>query len=112
MHRFAIRPAAIALYGATALALSAAAPAATAAPARAITAVYACDDGSTLRARFAGSSARVTLPGRARRQVDLPQQRSGSGFIYATPRYELRGKGDDVTWTVGRRAPLRCSVKR
>ncbi|MBN8747685.1 Membrane-bound lysozyme-inhibitor of c-type lysozyme [Xylophilus ampelinus] len=112
MHRVAICPAAIALYGATASALSAAAPLATAAPAKAITAVYACDDGSTLRVRFAGNIARVTLPGRPRMQVDLLQQRSGSGFIYATPRYELRGKGDDGTWTVGSRAPLHCSVKR
>ena len=35
-----------------------------------------------------------------------------SGIWYSTPQYELRGKGDEAEWTVGRRVPTRCKVKR
>ena len=75
-----------------------------------ISAVYRCDDGSLLRVRFAGQAAQVTLPNRTR--LRLPQQRSGSGFRYASARHELIGKGDEVMWTAARRAPLQCSVRR
>lgn len=71
---------------------------------------YGCDDGSALRVQFEADAALVTLPdGNALR---LPQQPVASGIWYATPQYTLRGKGDEATWTVGRRTPLACRVQR
>lgn len=72
--------------------------------------VYSCEDGLTLRVRFARDGAHVTLP--SGEQLLLPQQPAGSGTSYATPRHELRGKGEDATWTVGRRVPIGCRVQR
>ncbi len=74
------------------------------------TVTYACDDGGTLRVRFEPDAARVTLADGT--ELRLPQQRVASGLWYATPQHELRGKGDDATWTVGRRAPAQCRVRR
>lgn len=71
---------------------------------------YTCDDGSALRVQFEADAALVTLPdGNALR---LPQQPAASGIWYATPQYTLRGKGDEATWTIGRRTPLACRVQR
>ena len=70
---------------------------------------YICDDGSTLVVRFEPELARVTLP--AGEEVVLPQQQAGPGVWYAGPRHELRGKDREATWTMGRRAPVQCSVR-
>ena len=71
---------------------------------------YTCSDGSALRVRFEAEAAVVTLPDGT--ELRLPQQRAASGMWYATPQHELRGKGDEATWTVGRRAPASCTVRR
>jgi membrane-bound inhibitor of C-type lysozyme len=72
--------------------------------------VYSCDDGSVLRAQFGAEVVVITLAdGTA---LSLPQQRVASGIWYATPQYTLRGKGDEATWTVGRRTPVACQVRR
>lgn len=70
---------------------------------------YICDDGSTLVVRFEPELARVSLPGGD--EVVLPQQQAGSGIWYAGPRHELRGKGGEATWTMGRRVPVVCRVR-
>ncbi|MFZ4285898.1 MliC family protein [Variovorax sp. HJSM1_2] len=71
---------------------------------------YVCDDGSVLRVQFEADAALVSLPdGNVMR---LPQQPAASGTWYATPQYTLRGKGDEASWTVGRRTPLACRVER
>ena len=72
--------------------------------------VYACEDGSVLTVRFVPDAAYVTAVGG--QELYLPQFASGSGFWYGTAQYELRGKGDEVTWTVARRVPTSCSVRR
>jgi membrane-bound inhibitor of C-type lysozyme len=69
-------------------------------------ALYSCDDGTQFSASFPGNAALVTL--QDHQTVTLPQQRSGSGFWYSSGRYELRGKGKEATWTVGRRTPVHC----
>jgi len=76
------------------------------------TVAYACDDGTVLRVRFDNEDglAEVTLPDGG--QLRLPQQRAASGIWYATPQHELRGKGDEARWTVGRRVPVACRVQR
>ena len=72
--------------------------------------VYACSDGSTLRVTFVEGAAQVTPADGT--LLRLPQQRVASGMWYATARHELRGKGDEATWTVARQAPVNCRVKR
>lgn len=73
--------------------------------------VYSCDEGRmTLRVRFTHDAAYVTLP--SGEEVVLPQQPAASGMAYGTPQNELRGKGDEATWTTGRRVPIACRVLR
>ena len=71
---------------------------------------FICDDGSTFAVRFEPDLARVSLPGGE--EVALPRQQAGSGIWYAGPRHELRGKGGQATWTIGRRAPVECRADR
>jgi len=69
-------------------------------------ALYTCADGTRFSVSFPENEALITL--KDQQTVILPQQRSGSGFRYASAHYELRGKGKQATWTVGRRAPTAC----
>lgn len=85
-----------------------AAPGPATPPARNV--AYACEDGTVLRVRYVSEGARVTLPDG--QEVLLPQQPTASGTWYATAQHTLRGKGDEATWTVGRRVPTNCRVQR
>jgi len=69
---------------------------------------FACDNGSALDVVFAGDQATVTPAGGE--PVVLPQAMAADGFLYATPQHSLRGKGDEVTWTVGKMVPTSCKV--
>lgn len=69
---------------------------------------YTCTDGSEFWASFPQGEALITFQGKE--PLVLPQQRSGSGFWYSSGRYELRGKGKQATWTVGRRVPTTCNA--
>ncbi|MBF8223140.1 MliC family protein [Halomonas sp. 328] len=70
---------------------------------------YRCDDGSEFHIVFDDEVARLTQGGET---YVLPTQRPASGMWYATPTHEFRGKGEEATWTVGRRAPSQCRVVR
>lgn len=70
---------------------------------------FACDGGPPITVIFEGNSATVTPEGGE--PVTLPQAPSGSGFLYMTPQHSLRGKGDEVTWTIGRMVPMQCKVE-
>jgi len=72
--------------------------------------VYACEDGSVLTVRFVPDAAYVTAVGG--QELYLPQFPAASGIWYGSPHYELRGKGDEATWTVARRVPTACRVRR
>ena len=72
--------------------------------------VYACDDGQTLRVLFSDQNARVTLP--SKQEVVLPLQPAASGIAYGTPQHQLRGKGDEATWTEGKRVAVMCHVAK
>lgn len=74
------------------------------------TASYACDDGTTLNVRYVQDAAYVT-PGDGA-ELMLPQERAASGVWYRTPQHEWRGKGEEMTWTVGRRVPVACRLRR
>lgn len=97
-----------ALCAAVLLALSGLAAAAEppASPARVVN--YQCDQWPQLQVSYAadGSQASVALP--SGKALLLPAKQVTSGFLYATPQHSLRGKGDEVTFTIGRRMPMHC----
>lgn len=69
---------------------------------------YVCEDGSTLSVRFEPEAAIVTLENGT--ELNLPQQRAASGMWYSSGTHELRGKGDEATWGIGRRVPVQCKA--
>jgi membrane-bound inhibitor of C-type lysozyme len=69
-------------------------------------ATYRCEDGSHFFVRFSGDAAEVTLSNGTK--LSLPQQRAASGIWYSSGRYDLRGKGREAIWTVGRKVPVKC----
>ena len=77
-------------------------------PTRRIETAFTCDDGSALSVVYAGDTATVTA---RQGTFVLPQQPSGSGFLYSNGRYSLRGQGDEARWEVGRMAPILCKVR-
>ena len=80
-------------------------PAAPASGERAYT--FSCDNGECIQVRFSRARSLATLV-RGGESVELPQQASGSGFIYGNGRTTLRGKGDELILEVGKMAPIRC----
>lgn len=80
-------------------------------PADAISVDFACTNGETLSVRYQRDPdvAILTRNGVA---IELPQQRSGSGFIYSNGPNTIRGKGDDLTVEIGRMVPLHCTAIR
>src|SRR4051812_19480394 len=95
----------------TSLATSALLLAATtdAAGAKPIKAKYVCNKGQSLKVVFQGSKAIVTPKGGE--TITLRQGMAADGFLYSKGRYSLRGRGDDATWTTGRRKPLACHAR-
>lgn len=71
---------------------------------------YACSGGEGLAVEFSVDRASVRVVPVNGTAIVLPSQPAGSGFRYADARHALRGKGAEATWTIGRRAPLRCRV--
>lgn len=67
---------------------------------------YACDDGTALTVAFSEAKAEVTIPDGSK--ISLPQQQAASGFWYSDGRYELRGKGEELQFAIGRMAPVTC----
>jgi membrane-bound inhibitor of C-type lysozyme len=70
---------------------------------------YACEGGPDLTVVYAENVARVVQPDGS--TVDLPQQVTGSGFSYGTPMQSIRGKGTELTYTIGRMVPRQCREK-
>lgn len=81
---------------------------ATAAPGGDRRVTYACDRGPGLTVVYTEGAARIE--GADGQAIVLPQRPSGSGFWYETPTHSLRGKGDEVTYTVGRMVPMTCKA--
>lgn len=69
---------------------------------------YLCTDRSALRVTYHKERALVLLADGY--SVDLPQQRTGSGFQYADERHDLRGKGQEVSFTLAGRPTLYCKA--
>ena len=81
------------------------APAAPASDERAY--AFTCDNGERIQVRFSQARKLATLV-RNGESIELPQQPSGSGFIYGNGRTTLRGKGDELMLEIGKMAPIRC----
>jgi len=71
---------------------------------------FSCINGETVSVRFLPHED-IAILSRNGTDLELPQQRSGSGFIYSTGRNTIRGKGDDMTIEIGRMAPIQCWTK-
>jgi membrane-bound inhibitor of C-type lysozyme len=70
---------------------------------------YHCDRGPALTIEYKGDTARIiSADGRG---VIMPQRETGSGFLYQSATHSIRGKGDELTYTIGRMAPMNCRVR-
>lgn len=75
---------------------------------------YTCEDGSSFSAVFdnaAGPDGVVILIFPDGAALTLPRAVSGSGIRYTDGKHEFWGKGDQASWTIGRRAPVSCSTR-
>ncbi|MEN3952484.1 META domain-containing protein [Iodidimonas sp. SYSU 1G8] len=70
---------------------------------------FVCEDGSELSVFFDSAAGTATIASGGG-PIVLPQAPSGSGFRYETPTHSLTGKGRDITWTIGRMVPRRCTA--
>lgn len=70
--------------------------------------IFQCNNGETLSISFY-TTRQVAVLVRNGDKIELPQQRSGSGFIYSNGPNTIRGKGNNLTVTIGRMMPLECT---
>lgn len=68
---------------------------------------FSCTNGEHLRVQFHQDRELAVLI-RNDQPIELPQQPSGSGFIYSNGPNTIRGKGDDLTVEIGRMTPIEC----
>lgn len=75
---------------------------------------YSCDDGTAFSAVFdhaAGPDGVVILTFPDGVALTLPRALSASGIRYTDGKHEFWGKGEQASWTIGRRAPVSCSTR-
>lgn len=72
------------------------------------TANFTCEDGSRIEAAFDNEANIVTLSGVGDRQLVLNGQPAASGIWYQGSGYELRGKGDEATFSAPGASPVNC----
>lgn len=67
---------------------------------------YTCDGGPPVTVIYAGETARLeTADGES---IALQRRKSGSGLWYESPTHTVRSRGDEIVYTIGRRAPMIC----
>lgn len=71
---------------------------------------FSCANGESIAVRFSAATDTAVLI-RHGDEIELQQQPSGSGFIYSNGPNTIRGKGDQLTVEIGRRAPIQCEAK-
>ncbi|TGX52583.1 hypothetical protein E5A73_13070 [Sphingomonas gei] len=74
------------------------------------TARYRCMDGSRLVAAFEPDGDRVTVSRGGKALATLRGERAASDTRYTAKGYELRGKGDAMTFTAPGLPPIACTV--
>lgn len=70
--------------------------------------VCRCEGGTTLQVVFSQEAATISVNGQ--QAMTLPASPAGSGFLYKDVRHALRGKADEVTWTIEGSSPVSCRV--
>lgn len=70
---------------------------------------YACGNGERITVRFFLDKELAILE-RGDTEIELPQQRSGSGIRYSNGPNTIYGKGGDLTLEIGRMAPIECKA--
>lgn len=75
---------------------------------------FSCNRGVNLSVNFSTSTNEdnkniAIINGYGNQRIILPIKTVASGFLYTNGKYTLRGKADQVTWTVGRMMPYQCS---
>lgn len=71
---------------------------------------FTCANGESISVRFSPTNSKAVLI-RNGHSVELPQQPSGSGFVYSNGPNTIRGKGLDLTVEVGRMVPIQCRAQ-
>ncbi len=79
-------------------------------PERVLHVPFVCEAGVRLTMHFFPERGTAVLVYEGR-SIELQQQPSGSGFAYGSGPYSVRGKGDELSVQVGRRAPLKCTAQ-
>jgi len=69
---------------------------------------FSCINSADVTVRFFPDQELAVLL-RNGEEIELPQQRSGSGFIYSNGPNTIRGKGNELSVEIGRMVPLQCS---
>lgn len=73
---------------------------------------YRCIDGSKIAVSYDPDKGTATIMRGGKRLAVLRQERAASGIWYKGRGYELRGKGDDMTFTPPNLPPLPCAAIR
>ena len=71
---------------------------------------FTCANGESISVRFSPANSNAVLI-RGGQGIELPQQPSGSGFVYSNGPNTIRGKGLDLTVEVGRMVPIQCKAR-
>lgn len=67
---------------------------------------YACENGTAMVVIYEGEIARIV--NRGGEPIWLRQRPAGSGVWYESATHSLRGEDEEILYTVGRMAPVRC----
>jgi hypothetical protein len=69
---------------------------------------YSCDRGPAITMIYNGDVARIeSADGQT---VILQRRETDSGFLYDSPTHSLHGRGNEVTYTIGRMVPIQCKT--
>jgi len=69
----------------------------------------ACQDGSQLHAVFTEAGVDLTLPDG--QKLSLPETENQDGFNFSNGKYTLSGDEENMSWAVGKSAPVACDIK-
>jgi membrane-bound inhibitor of C-type lysozyme len=68
---------------------------------------YDCGNGTRLKVDYLKGD-RVMVQMNDNAPVTIPADKAASGAKYMSATHQFWSKGDEVTWTVGRMAPMTC----
>ncbi len=89
--------------------LLACASAATAKSPKATEVKFKCQAGKTMKVVFGSNTATVIYD--QKKPIAMPLALAADGFHYASGKYDLRGKGNRVTWSVRGKKPVDCRAR-